>query len=124
MRDSFITRIEPEKEEPYTAIFSTDDFGKYRLIEDECRKMIGHVFKGTKDEAHKTIGPAEPITNADKYFRNATDEELAEIIAGVDRAKIFEKFCDIVLAGENPGFCDDDCKECALKWLKQEVADD
>lgn len=57
-------------------------------------------------------------TNADKYFRNATDEELAEFIV---RAKFFDKFCDIVLAGENPGFCDDDCKECAVNWLEQEA---
>lgn len=62
-----------------------------------------------------------PMTNADKYFRNATDEELAKIIV---RAKYFDKFCEIVLAGENPGFCDDDCYKCCLEWLKQEVSDE
>ena len=43
MSSSFITRIEREKDEPYTVIFTTDDFDKYRHIEDECRKMIGHA---------------------------------------------------------------------------------
>ena len=43
MSSSFITRIEREKDEPYTVIFTTDDLGKYRHIEDECRKMIGHA---------------------------------------------------------------------------------
>ena len=72
----------------------------------------------------KSAEPIKPMTNADKYFRNATDEELAEFIVGPDRAKIFDKFCDFVLAGENPGFCDEDCEECVLKWLKQEVESD
>lgn len=56
-------------------------------------------------------------TNADK-IRQMTDEELAKIVV---RARYFDKFCEIVLAGENPGFCDDDCNECALDWLKREV---
>ena len=43
MSSSFVTRIEQEKDEPYTVIFTTDDHDKYRHIEDECRKMIGHA---------------------------------------------------------------------------------
>lgn len=50
MSSSFITRIEREKEEPYIVIFTTDDHDKYRHIEDECRKMIGHAKEGTSDE--------------------------------------------------------------------------
>lgn len=42
MSSSFVTRIEQEKDEPYTVIFTTDDHDKYRHLEDECRKMIGH----------------------------------------------------------------------------------
>ena len=30
------------KDEPYTVIFRTDDADKYKHIEDECRRMIGH----------------------------------------------------------------------------------
>jgi len=48
-RSGFITRIEPEKEEPYTVIFTTADPDKYRYIEDECRKMIGHAKEKTSD---------------------------------------------------------------------------
>lgn len=42
MSSGFVTRIEKEKDEPYTVIFTTDDHDKYRHIEDECRMMIGH----------------------------------------------------------------------------------
>lgn len=82
---------------------------------DHTDRITFHTKHGKEVEFVKS----KPIkTNADKYFRNATDEELAKIIV---RAKYFDKFCEIVLAGENPGFCDDDCNECALNWLKQEV---
>lgn len=64
--------------------------------------------------------PEKPMTNADK-IRQMSDEELAKIVV---RARYFDKFCEIVLAGENPGFCDDDCNECALDWLKREVESD
>lgn len=60
----FITRIEREKEEPYTVIFTTDDHGKYLHIENECRIMIDH---------------AKPQTNAD-HIRAMTDEELADFM--------------------------------------------
>ncbi len=42
MASEFITRVEHEKDEPYTVIFHTDDADKYKHIEDECRRMIGH----------------------------------------------------------------------------------
>ncbi len=42
MSSGFITRVEHEKDEPYTVIFQTDDADKYKHIEDECRRMIGH----------------------------------------------------------------------------------
>lgn len=47
MASEFITRVERDKDEPYTVIFHTDDADKYKHIEDECRKMIGHA-KPTK----------------------------------------------------------------------------
>lgn len=43
MASEFITRVERDKDEPYTVIFRTDDADKYKHIEDECRRMIGHV---------------------------------------------------------------------------------
>lgn len=42
MTSEFITRVEHGKDEPYTVIFRTDDADKYKHIEDECRRMIGH----------------------------------------------------------------------------------
>lgn len=42
MASEFITRVEHGKDEPYTVIFRTDDADKYKHIEDECRRMIGH----------------------------------------------------------------------------------
>lgn len=42
MASEFITRVERDKDEPYTVIFRTDDEDKYKHIEDECRRMIGH----------------------------------------------------------------------------------
>ena len=42
MASEFITRVERDKDEPYTVIFRTDDADKYKHIEDECRRMIGH----------------------------------------------------------------------------------
>ncbi len=51
------------------------------------------------------------MTNADKYFRNATDEELCEILSKQDfwNCPPHGKLC--------PGYC----RECWLDWLKQEV---
>lgn len=37
---SFITRVEREKEEPFTVIFTTDDHSKYIRIANECRKLV------------------------------------------------------------------------------------
>lgn len=42
MASEFITRVERDKDEPYTVIFHTDDADKYKHIEYECRRMIGH----------------------------------------------------------------------------------
>ena len=60
------------------------------------------------------------MTNADKYFRTATDEELAE---GLLRMGIT---CRGAMDGKMP--CKNDqygisCKECWLDWLKQEVSE-
>lgn len=88
----FVTRVEPEKEEPFTVIFTTDDHGKYMHIENECRKMIGH---------------AKPTTNAD-HIRAMSDEELAMIICCQDHKQGDE--C-----------VDASCYDCTLDWLKQEA---
>lgn len=64
------------------------------------------------------------MTNADK-MRSMTDEDLAKLINEDPFVKYLfpTKYCEIVNAGENPGFCDDDCYDCILKWLRQEVSD-
>lgn len=54
----------------------------------------------------------EKMTNADRYFRNATNEEIAEIIA--------EDWCELIDCESAP-FCDGECKERILVWLQQEA---
>ena len=66
--------------------------------------------------------PVKPMTNADKYIRNATDEELADVLSGgcpwtVDGGTP-SKFREY-LADENGS-----CMQCWLDWLKQEVCDE
>ena len=55
-------------------------------------------------------------TNADKYFRNATDEELVNMILKFD------------VCGQIPlKKCyshNGNCESCILDWLKQEVEND
>lgn len=51
------------------------------------------------------------MTNADKYFRNATDEELAERLSR-------QNFWNCPPHGL---LCPGNCRECWLDWLKQEV---
>lgn len=64
------------------------------------------------------------MTNADK-IRSMTDEELANLLAEepIFIRVFFPKYCEIVMDDENPGFCDDDCHECILNWLKREVTE-
>lgn len=57
----------------------------------------------------KSAEPIKPMTNADKYFRNATDEEIAKWIHRHD--------CHTNLYGY-------DNEEAILDWLKQEVESD
>ncbi len=60
------------------------------------------------------------MTNADKYFRNATDEELSEtIMRYVD--------CGQCLVEHHGNLCTKtyiECKDSWLDWLKQEVESD
>lgn len=65
------------------------------------------------------------MTNANK-MRSMTDEELAELINKDPFVRYLTpaKYCEIVNAGENPGFCDDDCYDCILKWLKEEAKEE
>ena len=99
---SFVTRVEREKEEPYTVIFTTDDYCKYSHIENECRKMIGH----------------EKPSNADR-IRSMTDEELADFLERWELGDIdySKTFCDLCKGQYD---CHDDC---LLDWLKKEVDD-
>lgn len=53
-------------------------------------------------------------TNADKYFRNATDEELAERLSKQNSWN----------CPPHDKICLDNCYDCWLDWLKQEVESD
>ena len=70
--------------------------------------------------------PHRKQTNADK-IRHMTDEELAAQLKDHPMLRYCvapdDEYCEIAQDGLNPGFCDDDCYECLLKWLKQEEND-
>lgn len=61
------------------------------------------------------------MNNGDK-IRNMTNEELAILFSKKKFFKIafFPEYCELVAQNLNPGFCDDDCYECTLKWLNKE----
>lgn len=82
---------------------------------NEAVKQVQNVFDNMTSKVSKPIK-----TNADE-IRQMSNEELAKIVV---RARYFDKFCEMVLAGVNPGFCDDDCNKCALDWLKREAKSD
>ncbi len=60
----------------------------------------------------------KPMTNADKYFRNATDEEIASrlMMCSCPGSRYRGDY-------DCYGF-DGDCTACWLDWLKQEVQND
>lgn len=60
----------------------------------------------------------KPTTNADKYFRNATDEEIARLIVD-DWCELIN--CDCQIDRALHWTCDGKCEERVLDWLKQEV---
>lgn len=63
------------------------------------------------------------MTNADKYFRNATDEEIAELMTKTGSE--FNCFPGATTADcEKAGSWWGGCKKCWLDWLKQEVERD
>lgn len=73
-------------------------------------------------DAH--ITPAKPQTNADKYFRNATDDMIAEWIAK-------HMYCaECMFFNDDNGTCKYEqryrkgCNGAMLDWLKQEVVGD
>lgn len=64
------------------------------------------------------------MTNAEK-IKSMTNAELATMLSqdALWKQWLHPQYCGIVAEGENPGFCDDDCYECVLEWLEQEVSD-
>lgn len=61
------------------------------------------------------------MTNADKYFRNATDEEIARIIVD-DWCELIN--CDCQIDHALYWACDNKCEDRVLAWLKQEAKND
>ena len=55
------------------------------------------------------------MTNADKFFRNATDEELAKFLNDE-----LDACCGMPCDWNDPKT---NCDDCWLNWLKQEVQD-
>lgn len=82
------------------------------------------AIRTLKTDVYCIQGPCpdeKPMTNADRYFRQATDEELAEWIAK-------HMFCaECMFFSDDDGTCNYDqrygkgCSGAMLEWLKQEV---
>lgn len=82
----------------------------YRTPSGYCGSTGGYATcQHRKMDDPPSIKSAEPTTNADKYFRHATDEEIAKWIHRHD--------CHTNLYGY-------DNEEAILDWLKQEVESD
>ena len=82
----------------------------YRTPSGYCGSTGGYATcPHRKMDEPPTIKSAEPMTNADKYFRHATDEEIA-------------KYMSHGKAGCHYSQCKNNisCYECWLDWLKQE----
>lgn len=70
---------------------------------DECRAQLyrGEMCKDNRAE----YGLGDPFTNADR-IRTMSDKELAE------------RLCAMICPDVH-GLCDEECKNCWLKWLQQ-----
>lgn len=90
MASEFITRVEHDKDEPYTVIFRTDDADKYKHIEDECRRMIGHK-KPTVDAVpvvRKPIRGYEGMYEVDNLARVFSIERVKTVN---DNGRVYDK---------------------------------
>lgn len=94
----------------------------YRTPSGYCGSTGGYATcQHRKMDEPPTIKSAEPMTNADKYFRHATDEELAELIPD---------WCDSCeyMYGDSGYGCPSNengtCRQKRIAWLKQEVESD
>lgn len=66
----------------------------------------------------------KPMTNADKYFRNATDEEIAQFVAKAQADILRTVGRALEYPGDLVRDCDlEDAADDWLYWLKQEVQD-
>ena len=63
----------------------------------------------------KSAEPIKPMTNADKYFRNATDEEIASFLAAVNNHRQWSE--QTLMQDLDADYA------YYLDWLKQEVDD-
>jgi len=68
-----------------------------------CNKAIAALLKASLAARRKT--------NADKYIRNATDEELAHLIAG--------DWCELINCPDL--VCEGQCEERILAWLMEDL---
>ena len=90
-----------------------------------CPMQDGKVDPATCKTADTCKWATKPLTNADKHFRNATDEELAEFIPSGPCPPIRWHRDEF---GARYTECPNDerihgCRDCWLDWLKQEVKD-
>lgn len=94
----------------------------YRTPSGYCGSTGGYATcQHRKMDEPSTIKSAEPMTNADKYFRHATDEEIARLIVD-DWCELMN--CDCQIDRALHWTCDGKCEERVLDWLKQEVESD
>lgn len=86
-----------------------------------CPMQAGKVDPVTCKAADTCKWATKPLTNADKHFHNATDEQLAEYLSELSTAPSCTGKChkDYEIYGELRTFC----RDCWLDWLKQEIKD-
>ena len=97
------------------ACYRNGGCGPYEMLScSECPASKSDYLQAEATPKHR-IDCADRMTNADKYFRNATNEELSCMMRRM--------CCPVYLSndtGEDSG-CIGNCKQCWLDWLKQEV---
>ena len=95
----------------------------YRTSSGHCGSTGGYATcqyrKMDEPPTIKSAEPIKPMTNADKHFRHATDEELALFL---------KRFSDCAFCPAFSTKCKsinfDNCEYAWIDWLKQEVESD
>jgi len=86
-------------------------------MKDWCKRCVYAEIDGAGDDEAPTRFTAKrkKQTNADKYFRNATDEEIASFLAAVNNHRQWSE--QTLMQDLDADYA------YYLEWLKQEVSE-